>query len=408
MRVHSAWLLIAAALAVSHVLLVGCSSRGSAQRKPRTGDSSAANLAQKTGTMVAFAPSTADPPPVQWTRNYRTSSSGNCVVQTSDGGFVAVGASAPDTSGSRRYYVVRTDSLGNIEWQRTGDWTLKSDAKSVIQTLGGYVLTGWAHQPGRAYGVYLAKYGARGNLSWHTIVSTTASQAYSVLQTEDGGYAVAANGDAGGQLLKTDSLGTLLWSKTFCPSWYTTQSIPMQRTTDGGFIIGARTLIKLDSVGNLQWSKTYDSVFAVYSVLQTPDGGYAATGLVRYGESTGPLSVGCSFPRVSMYLLKTDSQGNLTWEKSYLDTLRSSVGFWVELTGDGGTHDLGLVATGSETSPERYAGYVVKTNASGEERWRMTIAPPAQCVRGTSDGGYILVGSSHGLVLTKLAPEGKR
>jgi len=266
---------------------------------------------------------------------------------------------------------------------------------------------GYALAPGRAYGIYLAKYGMLGNLTWHAILSTTALQAYSVLQTEDGGYAVATNGLAGGQLLKTDSLGTLLWSKTFCPSWYTTQSIPMQRTTDGGFVIGARTLIKVDSVGNLQWSKTYDSVFAVYSVVQMPDGGYAATGLVRYGESSGPLSVGYSLPRVSMYLLRTDSQGNLTWKKSYQDTLRSSVGFWVELAEDGGPHGLGLVATGSEAYPERYSGYVVKTNANGDERWRMIVDPPAQCLRGTSDGGYILVGSSHGLVLTKLAPEGK-
>ncbi|MBN2466389.1 hypothetical protein JXD38_12285 [candidate division WOR-3 bacterium] len=348
----------------------------------------------------------AKPPKVQWTKAYRASSSGNCVVQTRDGGFVAVGATAPDTGGSSRYYMVKTDSLGNVEWQRKGDWTLKSDAKSVIQTLdGGYALAGYALAPGRAYGVYLAKYGTLGNLTWHAVLSTTALQAYSVLQTEDGGYAVATNGLAGGQLLKTDSLGTLLWSKTFCPSWYTTQSIPMQRTKDGGFIIGASTLIKLDSVGNLLWSKTYDSVIAVYSVLQTPDGGYAATGVVRQGESARPLSMGYSTPRVSMYLLKTDSQGNLTWKKNYQDTLRSSVGFWVELAGEVGLHGFGLVATGSESSPERYAGYVVKTNASGEERWRMTTAPPPQCLRRTSDGGYILVGSSHGLVLTKLAPE---
>jgi hypothetical protein len=357
---------------------------------------------------AAFPALAAKPPKVQWTEKHTASSSGNCVVQTRDGGFVAAGATAPDTGGHRRYCVVKTDSLGNIEWQRTGDWTLKSDARSVIQTLdGGYVLAGYALAPGRAYGVFLAKYGILGNLTWHAILNTTALQAYSVIQTEDGGYAVATNGLAGGQLLKTDSIGTLLWSKTFCPSWYTTQSIPMQRTADGGFIIGARTPIKLDSVGNLQWSKTYDSVFAVYSVLQTPDGGYAATGLVRYDESAGPLSVGYSFPRVSMYLLKTDSQGNLTWKKSYQDTLRRSVGFWVELARDSRHHGLGLVATGSEAAAESVSGYVVRTDTSGNVQWQMLVDPPAQCIRGTSDGGYILVGSSYGLVLTKLTPERK-
>jgi len=402
MRMRRTWLI--AACSAGLLTLAGCTRRGSAERKQRSD-----LTAQQAVTTARAQTPTETPPTVQWTKTYSASSSGNCVVQTRDGGFVAAGTTAPDTGDRRRYYVVKTDSLGNIEWQRTGDWTLKSDAKSVIQTLdGGYVLAGHALAPGRAYGVYLAKYGILGNLTWHSILSTTASQAYSVLQTEDGGYAVATNGLAGGQLLKTDSLGTLLWSKTFCPSWYTTQSIPMQRTTDGGFIIGARTLIKLDSVGNLQWSKTYDSVLSVSSVLQTPDGGDAATGLVRSGESTGPLSVGYPSPRISTYLLKTDSQGNLTWKKSYQDTLRSSVGFWVELAGDSDPHGLGLVATGSEASPERYSGYVVRTDASGEERWRMTTATPAQCLRGTSDGGYILVGSSHGLVLTKLAPERTR
>ena len=64
-----------------------------------------------TALLAAALPAVAAKPPnVQWTKNYMASSSGDSVVQTRDGGFVAVGATTPDDGGSSRYLRVATCS----------------------------------------------------------------------------------------------------------------------------------------------------------------------------------------------------------------------------------------------------------------------------------------------------------
>jgi hypothetical protein len=168
---------------------------------------------------------------------------GNSVKQTSDGGFIITGeTSSYDTDGSD-VWLIKTDSRGNKEWDRTFD---KSD------TDGGF----------------------------------------SVDQTDDGGFIIAGytfshdalNADL--WLIKTDSRGNKEWERTFgCPYWDSGNSI--QQTSDGGFIITGETLycgadfhdvwlIKTDSRGNKEWDRTFggsDSDLG-NSVQQTSDGGW--------------------------------------------------------------------------------------------------------------------------------------
>ncbi len=114
-------------------------------------------------------------------------------------------------------------------------------------------------------------------------------------------------------LVKTDVIGTMIWEKTFGEAGED-RSSSVQQTKDGGYIIagvsdwdfssgtGDVYLIKTDADGNLIWEKTFGGADCDYgySVQQTTDGGYIITG------DTSSYGAG-SF---DVYLIKTDADGN--------------------------------------------------------------------------------------------------
>ena len=223
---------------------------------------------------------------------------------------------------------------------------------------------------------------------------------YSVQQTSDGGYIVAGmtssfgaiNGDV--YLIKTNASGDTLWSKTYGGTG-TDWGRSVQQTSDGGYIIAGWTtsfgagmedvyLIKTNSQGNTLWTKTYGGTNGDWgsSVQQTSDGGYIIAG---YTESFGAGNR-------DVYLIKTNSQGDTLWTKTYGGTGLDG-GSSIQQTSDGGyiiagsTHSFGA---------GRYDVYLIKTNASGDTLWTRTYGGTnddfSQSIWQTSDGGYIVSG----------------
>ena len=65
------------------------------------------------------------------------------VVQTSDGGYALAGITESFDDGGRDFWLVKTDSDGNMEWNKTYGGTKDDFAHSVVQTSdGGYAVAG--------------------------------------------------------------------------------------------------------------------------------------------------------------------------------------------------------------------------------------------------------------------------
>jgi hypothetical protein len=299
------------------------------------------------------------------------------MIQTSDGGFAmagytGVGSAGVDGAGDG--WLVKTDSAGNMQWNRTFE---NANFFSLIQTTdGGYVLAGnvWSVSSVSGYTTQtalLVKTDSSGNTEWNQTYSM--GNVLSVVQTPEGGYALAAVGASGPDnvtawLVKTDSSGNVEWNQTYGGTGNNILNSVIE-TSDGGYALGGWTdsygtcgnslwLVKTNSAGSLEWNQTYggqgDNLAA--SVIQTSDGGY-----VLAGYSTPALG---SESEMTFYplLVKYDSSGNFQWNVTYGNLCDGSL-YSVTQTTDGGYAAAGY--TNSSGIGGNY-GLLIKTDAEGD------------------------------------------
>ena len=211
--------------------------------------------------------------------------------------------------------------------------------------------------------------------------------AYAVQQTSDKGYIIIGDTKSFGAgasdvyLIKTDSLGDLMWSKTFGDSSYN-YGRSIQQTFDGGYIISGYDLIKTNAGGDSLWAKQLPAIAA--SVQQTSDSGFVVVGTLIGSQC---------------YLLKTDATGNLVWYKTYDASLINSnyTATDVIQTNDGG---YALVGWEYNYDEELLNGWLIKVDSGGDTLWTKVFGDSANLVEiealvQTKDSGYLLVGTSH-------------
>ncbi len=352
-------------------------------------------------------------PSVEWikTYDYGSVSLGSCVRQTSDKGFIIVGETGIDTVEygdtvvNVDVYLIKTDSLGNMLWQKTFGGSEQDDGEAVQQTNdSGYIIVGTTSSFGDTIScdACLIKTDRLGNLQWQrTFGGYSNDYGYSVQQTNDGGYILAGQqfsfgpGDGKAWLIKTDTLGNLTWQKSFGDSYESGASSVRQTIDEGYIIVGYVSgydvyLVKTDSSGNLQWQKELGGQEDErgISIQQTKDGGFIITG---YTESFGNW--------VDVYLVKTDSLGNSEWQKNFGGN-HIDAGLSVQQT-----QDLGFIISGSTQSYGRGGTdvYLIKTDSLGNIKWQKTFGDSwtdeGNSVQQTNDGGYIITGMYYDLTV---------
>jgi hypothetical protein len=218
---------------------------------------------------------------------------------------------------------------------------------------------------------------------------------YSVEQTVDGGYiiagssSVAAIGGMDVYIIKTDSNGDTLWTK----SYGTTNddiAYSVKETLEGGYIItgilnttsccdGDLFIMKTNINGDTLWKKTIGIGYSNgYDIIQTMDSGFIAIGTMT---------------SCCVYLVKTNNNGDTLWTKNLYSNIASHFGYSIDNTSDGG-----FVIAAQAHVNSTYASDVllVKFNSSGGLLWSKnyggTRLEGARSVRETTDGGFIIVG----------------
>ena len=272
----------------------------------------------------------------------------------------------------------------------------------------GYIMVGQTYSFGAGYGdVYLIKTDSTGDTLWtRTYGGAHDDGGYHVEQTADTGYIIIGytfSFGTGGEdvyIIKTNSVGDTLWTETFGGFQYDIGRC-IRQTNEGGYIFTGTTysynptlyLVKLNNLGTPVWVQTYggDTLLCEGNdVQQTSDGGYV---IIGNSYSFAPD------PHVSdVYLVKTDHLGILQWSKSYGGN-GNDYGNSVQQTNDGG-----YIIAGTTYSFGAGNGdiYLLKTDASGNLSWSHTYGGPnpdeGLSVQQADDGGYLIAGTTNNFI----------
>ena len=322
------------------------------------------------------------------------------IVQTNDGGYALAGFTESYGAGESDFWLVKVDSSGNEMWNRTYGGTEDDDAYCVIQTSdGGYALSGYTKSYGSdEWSYWLVKVDSLGNMQWNKTYaglehgSFWNAQTSSVVQTDDGGYALAgffprSKYESDFCLVKVDSSGDMQWNRTYEGPVYT--MVFLIRTSDGGYAMAGTCgiagigfwLVKVDSSGNVQWNNKYEGG-SLYSAVQTSDDGY-----ILAGNYIGAQD--------DVRLVKVDSSGNKMWNRTYGGSEDDSA-LCVVQTSDGGYALAGYTKSYGAGETD---SWLVKVDSSGDMQWNKTYggtwSDSLNSVIQTLDGGYALAGETH-------------
>jgi hypothetical protein len=331
---------------------------------------------------------------------------GVSLIQTSDGGYVIAGGTFSFGAGGEDVYVVKLDANGNLQWTKTIGGPESEEGVSLIQTSdGGYAIAGLTQSFGAGEDdVYVVKLDANGNLQWtKTIGGKKEDGGFSLIQTSDGGYAIAGYtlsfgaGEADVYVVKLDAHGNLQWTKTIGGPG-SEIGFSLIQTSNGGYVIAGTTesfgvggsdvyVVKLDANGNLQWTRTIGRPGNEigFCLIQTSDSGYVIAG------STTSFGTG----GVDVYVVKLNANGNLQWTTT-IGGKEEDVGVSLIQTSDGG---YAIAGSTKSFGAGEWDVYVVKLNANGKPQWTKTIGTKNEkfiksSIIQTSDGSYVIAGTT--------------
>jgi hypothetical protein len=388
--------------------------------------------------IITFSYSTAQAPEIEWLKTYGGSNSdtGYSIRTTTDGGYVVTGTTFSDDGdvtvqfGNGDFWVIKLNSIGEIEWEKSIGTIDNDYSFSIEQTSdGGYIIVGLT---GDAFGdntyFFTVKLFSNGDIQWqNTFGGSSIDVATSVKETNDGGFIItghtqSSDGDVSQNqgsvdiwVIKISSLGQLIWEKSFGGSGFD-QSVDIQLTNDGGFIVVGHTtsndgdvsnnngffdfwIFKISNSGLLQWEKSFggSNEETARSVKQTNDGDYIVVGSTKSDDGDISELKGIE----DFWVIKLTENGDLIWEKTYGGT-QIDRAWYVQLTSDnnyvvvGETYsDDGDVSINQGLSDV----WIIKISENGELLWEKTIGgtaiDEARNIQETNDGGLIISGYTY-------------
>ena len=383
--------------------------------------------------------------------------SATAIVQTGDGGYAIAGTNVTGSyDSSASIWFCKLDASGNLQWEKVIDgaesvvWP--PDRVSLIITKdGGFAICAstWVNRTDTAGGndFWLIKLDESGNVQFiKTYGGPKDDFARSIIQTDDGGYALAGSTEISYEtlawLVKVDASGNMLWNVTY--GSFDTYALALVQTDDGGYALtgekfgspNAGWLIKVNSSGKMQWEQTFfgSDMPNIDSIVLSDDGGYTLAG---YLEGTLGIGKGNSYA----LLVKFDSTGTMQWNRVYIGSFpyslsqsngnyyltaanTSRVIMWNQTYYEGGTggyaqtasmktnsltktSDGGYALTGEMTTMRLYRNpgfifgsldfWLIKVDSSGNMQWNYAYGDglaieEAKAGIQTNDGGYALAG----------------
>lgn len=380
----------------------------------------------------------AQAPNIDFQKNFGGSSDefGESIIKTSDGGYVLAGSSNSKdipmsaNHGGRDYYIVKTNALGELLWQKLLGGSSDEYLYDVKETTdGGYILAGYTNSNDGDVGgnhgsadVWIVKLNQNGELIWQkTFGGSSVDFAQSISLTNDGGYIIAGytysnDGDVTNNLgsndywvIKIDSSGSKQWQKTYGGSGDDSATSVIQ-SSDGNYVIAGWSssnngdatnnhgnsdywILKINPTGGIIWQKSFGgtSLDGANSIIESPTGGFVIAGFSTSSDGDLTENRGLS----DIWIIKISDSGNLEWQKSYGGTNTENARS-IKATVDGGYIIAGYTLSNNGDVTNNHGGsdcWIIKISNLGNIEWQKvfggTKGDSAESILQNTDGSYV-------------------
>lgn len=322
------------------------------------------------------------------------------VQQTDDEGYIVIGQSSSNDgdfaggrSGNYDCWIINLDKFGNTQWKKHYGGSGSDVPRDMLLTAdSGFIVAGISSSNnGDVNGnhgssdYWIFKLNKMGSIIWTKSYGGTGNdQAFSIYETNNGyllaGQTDSKNGDVWGNhgktdywILKINSIGDTIWTKTFGGTEDDLGHY-IKQTLDGGYIVGGCSqsnngdvsahhgdsskadiwIVKLNSNRDIQWQKSLGgsqnealySTLLAFSMLETTDSAYLISTYTSSSDGDVISNNGSS----DMWLLKLTKSGNIAWQKTF-GGISVDYGHSIKPTYDGGYVVTGMAgANGGDIS----------------------------------------------------------
>jgi gliding motility-associated-like protein len=386
-------------------------------------------------------------PPIEWQKTFGGSSSddAHAIIQTSDGGYLMAGFSYSNDGdaagnhgpGDTDGWIIKMDQTGVIQWKKMIGGTKWEDIRTIKEVQDGeYIIAGHSYSNdgnltenyGGASDALVVKLDQFGNVEWLKSLGGSGEDVIiSIEVTLDGGYICVGytgsndidvfgnHGDYDIWVVKLSNSGNIQWQKCIGGTerdagWSITPSpdggyvfTGHTKSTDGDIVFnhGEYDILvgKMNADGNIQWIKTMGGSLTEWSLGIVPalDGGYVIAGYAF--SNNGDVTT--NYGQNDFWIIKISTQGNIQWQKSYGGSDYDDP-YSIDQTSDGGYVIAGRTISGNGDVLFNNGGndyWILKLDSKGNILWEKSLGGTRQdvahSIKATSDGGYIIAGTSY-------------
>lgn len=340
---------------------------------------------------------------ITFEKHYSTTidQSGKDVLPTDDGGYMIAATTENSDPNDLDIHIIKTNAYGDIISTKNYGGAGVDFPNGILRTNdGNFFVIGYTRSDGPGdQDIYLLKLDQNGDLLYTKVYGGSANEdGKEIIATDDGNYLIVGASNSTTfcdmMLVKIQPDGTELWTKYYGgPNYQSARSVKL--CNDGGFIFAGKTalnptsmasifLVRTNSNGDTIWTKTYSdpvSSFEAKYLIINNDGTYTLAADDSSGTHDSDVKI-----------MKLTSSGGIIWNKTYGGTDKD-ITKTVHSTSDGGYVVGAISRSFGWNNPEMW---ILKLDANGDSQWTRNYGGSGHdhlhALRTTSDNGFIVVG----------------
>jgi len=258
------------------------------------------------------------------------------ITSTFDSGFAVIGSTGTFGNGNSDLYLLKLDSNLAVSWTKTIGGNGIETGTSIVQLPdSGFLIAGSVNNlfDAQSYDGYLVRTDAQGSVLWDSkIGGTELDFFYSATFTTDSAFVAVGetksfgNGASDVYVVKVDSVGDVVWTKTFGETGEDIARKIIPTIDSQLLIVGQKSstvstdsyVLKLNNDGDTTWTGVYGGALfdAANGVVETSDSGFAVIGsTASFGPGPKDLDV---------YIYKLDKNGVQEWDTIHGNIINNS------------------------------------------------------------------------------------